>query len=279
MRCTTGGLVGEMNFSASDKLGAFGADLAALGSFFDPPWQNPVPELTDADQAFILNVAGFRLRALGRLTEAVQPLQAALEADISLEDWGSAAADASNLSELYLTLGDLRQAVAYAEQCRELADKSGDSFRRMVSEATLADALSQAGRLSEAEAAFRKAERMQKDWQPEYPLLYSLHGFLYCDLLLEQGKYEEVESRAAQTLQLAKQASMASRYCPRPPLIGPSLPAASTGGEDWGLRASGRSVESSSGWLAASRVIGLLTPRAASTRRVGHRQGRFQPCA
>ncbi|HYG81464.1 MAG TPA: hypothetical protein VD861_13795, partial [Pyrinomonadaceae bacterium] len=53
-------------------------------------------------------------------------------------------------------------------------------------------------------SAFRKAERMQKDLQPEYPLLYSLPGFLYCDLLLEQGKYEEVESRAAQTLQLAK---------------------------------------------------------------------------
>ncbi|HWS99603.1 MAG TPA: TIR domain-containing protein [Pyrinomonadaceae bacterium] len=187
------------------KLGAFGADLAALGSFFDPPWQNPVPELSDADQAFILHQAGFRLRALGRLTEAVQPLQAGLEAGISLEDWGNASAAAENLSELYLALGDLRQAVAYAEQSIELADKSGDSFGRMAGETTLADALSQAGRLSEAEAAFRKAELMQKDRQPQYPLLYSFGGFQYCDLLLEQGKYQEVESRAAQTLQWAKQ--------------------------------------------------------------------------
>ncbi|HYG81350.1 MAG TPA: tetratricopeptide repeat protein [Pyrinomonadaceae bacterium] len=197
-------IVREGEFFSISKLGAFGADLAALGSFFDPPWQKPVPELSDEAKAFILNQAGSCLRSLGRLAEAVQPLQAGLEARISLEDWVSAATAAGNLSELYLTPGDLRQALAYAEQRLKLADKSGDSFRLMVGETKLANALSQAGRLSEAEAAFRKADRMQKDLQPEYPLLYSLPGFLYCDLLLEQGKYEEVESRAAQTLQLAK---------------------------------------------------------------------------
>ncbi|HYG81066.1 MAG TPA: tetratricopeptide repeat protein, partial [Pyrinomonadaceae bacterium] len=152
---------GEEFFSIH-KLGALGANLAALGSFFDPPWKNPVPELTDDSQAFILGQAGFCLRALGRLTEAVQPLQAGLEARISLADWRNASATARNLSELYLALGDLRQAVAYAEQSIELADKSGDSFGRIVGETKLADALSQAGRLSEAESAFRKAERMQK---------------------------------------------------------------------------------------------------------------------
>ncbi len=194
----------EKEFFSAHKLGAYGADLAALVGFFDPPWQNPVPGLTDAVKAFILGQAGFRLRALGRLTEAVQPFQAGLEAHISRQDWGNAPMAAGNLSELYLTLGDLRQAVAYAEQSRELADKSGDISRRMIGEATLADALSQAGRLSEAEAAFRKAELMQQDFQPQNPLLYSLNGFQYCDLLLGQGKYEEVEGRAALTLQVAK---------------------------------------------------------------------------
>ena len=68
---------------------------------------------------------------------------------------------------------------------------------------TLADALHQAGRLSEAEAAFREAEEMQKERQPQFPLLYSLQGFHYCDLLLSQGKYQEVQSRASQTLEWA----------------------------------------------------------------------------
>lgn len=195
----------EGDFFSTKKLGAFGADLAALTSFFDAPWQKPVPDLLDNSQAFTLACTGFCLRALGRLTEAAQSMRAGLEARISLEDWRNASTSAGNLSELYLTLGDLRQAVTYAEQSIELANKSGNSFRRMVGEGRLANALAQAGRLSEAGAAFRKAERMQKDRQPHYPLLNSLGSFLYCDLLLEQGKYEEVESRAAQTLQWEKQ--------------------------------------------------------------------------
>jgi tetratricopeptide (TPR) repeat protein len=69
----------------------------------------------------------------------------------------------------------------------------------------LADALHQAGRLSEAEAAFGEAERMQKERQPELPLLYSFQGYRHCNLLLGQGKYQEVQSRAARTLPWAKQ--------------------------------------------------------------------------
>ncbi len=33
-------------------------------------------------------------------------------------------------------------------------------------------------------AAFRGAERVQEDGMPLYPLLYSVQGFRYCDLLL-----------------------------------------------------------------------------------------------
>lgn len=76
----------------------------------------------------------------------------------------------------------------------------------MSSRTALAAALHQTGRQSEAESSFREAEEMQKDRQPEYPVLYSLQGFKYCDLLLSQGKYQEVLSQTLQTLKWAKQA-------------------------------------------------------------------------
>jgi nucleoside phosphorylase len=193
-------LRGDEYFSTK-KLGAFGADLAALSGFFDLPWHRPVDGLTEADKGFVLNQAGYRLRALGRLAEAAQPMQAGLEAHIAQDDWRNAAKAAENLSELTLTLGDLAQALAYAHQDVDLADRSGNAFRRMASRTTLADALHQAGRLPEAESAFREAEEMQKENQPQYPLLYSLQGFQYCDLLLGQGKYREVQSRVGQTLE------------------------------------------------------------------------------
>ena len=92
---------------------------------------------------------------------------------------------------------------------------------------THADALHQAGRRAEAEAHFREAEALQVERQPACPLLYSLAGFQYCDLLLEEAERaawqhcvslnsqpstlnplescHAVEQRAAQTLRWAKQ--------------------------------------------------------------------------
>ena len=186
------------------KLGAFGADLVAISRFFDSFWDKPVAGLTEADKSYVLNLAGSDLRALGRLKDAEQPMEAGLEAAIVLEKWMNAAIAAGSLSELYLTIGDIALALKYANKSVDLADKSGDVFQRMGKRTALADALHQAGSQSEAESLFRGAEEMQKDWQPEYPFLYSLRGFQYCDLLLSQGEYQEVLSRAEQAIEIAR---------------------------------------------------------------------------
>ena len=49
--------------------------------------------------------------------------------------------------------------------------------------------------LVEASDTFRKAEEAQKKRQPIFPFLYSGQGYQYCDLLLSQGNYEEVQRR------------------------------------------------------------------------------------
>ncbi len=98
---------GSDGFYSWKKLGAIGADLAAVAAFFDEPWSQVSPNLTEADQAWLLNEAAFRLRALGRLTEALQPMRAGLEMAVQQKDWKNAAIGASNLSELEVTLGRL----------------------------------------------------------------------------------------------------------------------------------------------------------------------------
>ena len=60
------------------KLGAFGADLAALSGFFDPPWRRPADGLREASKGFVLNEAGSALLALGRPAEAIEPMRAEL---------------------------------------------------------------------------------------------------------------------------------------------------------------------------------------------------------
>jgi len=187
------------------KLGAFGADLACLSHFFEEPWGQPASGLSERSKAFVLGWAAFRLRAVGRLREAVQPMKAGLELGIQQKDWKAAAIRASNLSELLLTLGDVSGAVSAARQSVTHADQSGNSFLKEASRTTLADALHQTNEITEAEQWFREAEAMQKKRQPQYPFLYSLWGYRFCDLLLRQGKVDEVRERAEKALEIAKQ--------------------------------------------------------------------------
>ena len=187
-------------FFSVNKLGAWGADLAALSGFFDPPYARPVLALREADRAFVLNDAGLGLRALGRLEEAVAPMRAALEAVVAREDWQNAARGTGSLSELHLILGELQAALGHAEQSVEYADHGGEAAERMLFRTTLADALHQAGRVAEAAALFAEAEEIQKEWQPHYPLLYSVQGYQYCDLLLDRGEHGATLGRAAQII-------------------------------------------------------------------------------
>jgi tetratricopeptide (TPR) repeat protein len=178
-------------FFSTRKFGAFGSELSALSGFFDRPWDQPSASFTSAEQAFLLNEAGFSLRALGRLAEAVQPMEIATKAAADMEDWKHAAVGACNLSELTLTLGEVERAVAFGKQSVNLADRSSDAFLRMATRSPLADALHQAIRWEESAEAFRAAEAVQAERQPQTPRLYSLAGYRYCDLLLSRGEPED----------------------------------------------------------------------------------------
>lgn len=197
-------LRGREHFSWT-RLGTFSADLAALSCFFYLQWSQPVNEITDELKGFVLNQVGLYLRALGRPAEAAQPMQAALDAAIAQEDWRNTSQSATNLSELYITMGNVTSALDYAKQGVDFADRSADTFMRIVSQTTLADVLYQGGQLTaaEAESFFADAEEMHKEMQPKYPYLYYTDGFQYCNLLLNQGEYRKVLSRAEQTLEWA----------------------------------------------------------------------------
>jgi WD40 repeat protein/DNA-binding winged helix-turn-helix (wHTH) protein len=194
---------GTQEFSLKN-LGAGGSELATLASFFERPWERPAAGLDEPSKAFVLNEAGMLLRSSGRLTEAVQPLQAGRAIRLLQQDWRGGAISEVNLSQLYLTIGDLSQALEYARRGVELADRTGDVWTRVTSKAALAGVMHRSGRMEEAEDIFREAEEMQKGLESPIQFLYSLHGFEYCSLLLSRGKYQEVLTRAVRTLELAK---------------------------------------------------------------------------
>jgi hypothetical protein len=179
-------LRGKEVYSAK-KLGTISGDLVALAAFFDPPWSNVSPNLDSSDKAWLLNVAAFYLRGLGRITEAREPMRLSLKMCMRIKDWAESAINAGNISELEVALGLLKHAVASARRAVDFANKSGDKFQRMARRSTAAHALHQSGRFDErieANRLFELAEKLQRQRQTKYDILYSLQGFRYCDLIL-----------------------------------------------------------------------------------------------
>ena len=182
------------------QLGAFGADLSCLSSFFESLWNKPASGLKESDKAVTLSYAGFRLRAVGRISEAAQPMNAALEMRMEQKKDEEVARIAINLSELYLTLGEVVLAQKYGKQSMTFADRIENSPWKEASRSTQAVAFFQVGKNKVAEKLFIEAENMQKKRESEFPYLYSFWGFLFCDLLLSMGKYQEVLKRAQTTI-------------------------------------------------------------------------------
>lgn len=180
-------------YYSGKKLGAFSSDLGAVACFFELPWQRVSSTLGEGTKASLLNYAAFSLRALGRLGEALEPMRLSGEMDVKDEHWQGAAIVYNNLSGLALTLGHicgggLSSALQDAEQAVVYADRSGDAFCQMASRTVNGDTLHQAGQQTEAFRLFREAEDMQAKRQASYPLLYSVQGFFYADLLLAHAE-------------------------------------------------------------------------------------------
>jgi len=189
------------------KLGAVGADLGLLTLFFDLPFEHPSADFPESAQAWLLNQAAYRLRALGRLREAAAPMLSSLVSYDEQENWRLAAIVAANLSELQLALGDVTAAVMVGENPVGHADRGGDKFQHVTSRIKIADAQHQAGAYSDAEALYVDAEQRQAAYDADHPRLYSFNGYCYCDLLLSLGQADSVRNRASYALDIVEKGS------------------------------------------------------------------------
>jgi len=168
---------------STKKLGAVGFDLGAVACFFDILWSLPSATLSKGAQGWLMNQASIDLRTLGRLTEATELLRTAISRTVKDKEWQRAAVGASNLSQLELALGEVNDALSDGERAVTYADLGG--YGQSAFRACHANAMFQLGQESKAMECFYEAERIQAETQPEYPLLFSIWGFNYCDFLLD----------------------------------------------------------------------------------------------
>jgi len=176
-------------------LGAYSDYLAALSHFFEKLWSASVNGLSEVWKVEILNWAGFSLRALGRLPEADAPMQGNVKLAVRLQNWLEAALGSNNFCELKLVTGDIKASIESGRLGLTYVDRTNDYFQRTINRATLGNALHQAMVIDDAIRLFEEAELIQQKHEPEYPHLYSLYGFRYCDLLLDLNRNSEVLER------------------------------------------------------------------------------------
>jgi tetratricopeptide (TPR) repeat protein len=201
------GLNGHVAFYASRILGAGASNLAAISWFFEPPYQTPVGTLPPRDRAWVLGEASSALLAQGRLHEALPAMRANLQMREAAQDWTNAAISASRLSETEALIGQIAEAVATGEKSVAYADRVVEKSQLLLVlpvRAIEGAALHAAGEREKSKRLFAASERRQRWIQPDYPLLHSLGGYLYCDLLLSRGRTVEARDRAARTLPWAQ---------------------------------------------------------------------------
>ena len=195
-------------FFLTQKLGAFSTDLSLLANFFNFRWIEAVSGLSPSDQGVVMSRTGFALRASGRLLEALQLMRASSDAARKTGDWKEAVLRFNNLAELYLVLGHIPEAIEASRLSVKFADRIDDFVLRELVRIRLAYSLHQYGDLALAARLFQIAESMQAMRRPDTPILYGVRGYFYCDLLLAQGRSEDVVCRGRQTLEIAVRSSL-----------------------------------------------------------------------
>ena len=160
-------------------LGAATAELGAVTCFFETPWKRVHSTFPPPAEAWVLRDAAYTLRSLGRLAEALEPQDSALQLTISRQDWLQAASRSNDLSQLQLLLGRIEDAIRTGWQSVTFAERAADRWRQIVNRTTLAEALGCAGYSEEALKIFAEAEALDGRGT-----LFSLQGFNYCEQLL-----------------------------------------------------------------------------------------------
>ncbi|MBS0299609.1 MAG: TIR domain-containing protein [Proteobacteria bacterium] len=199
---------GSMNYSTK-KLGAYSDELAVLANFFTNPWCRLVSGSLEIYHFEILNWASYRLNALGRVHEALESMQLALEVAEKKENRNEAGVSAHCLSNLHLTLGNLKKAIADSQLSLFYLNRGVDLypeinlFQQITALGGYANTLHQAGDTLLALECFRRAEQFQKKREIWSQFLYSRPGFNYCDLLLARSETLDVIKRGEYALKIS----------------------------------------------------------------------------
>ncbi len=190
-------------------LGAYSADLGALANFFDRPWSDIVPEISDpAQRAQIFGQAAIALRITGRLDDAEDATRAAIVLERSVDKRGDVAILQTNLAELELLVGNMQEAETNARQAALDAEDCFATDAAIGARSVLAESLHKQGLFDAAASEFLEAEARQTLAYPDTKYLVSQPGLRWIRLLLDLGYAADARDRARYVADHAEKRSL-----------------------------------------------------------------------
>ncbi|MEZ5931636.1 MAG: toll/interleukin-1 receptor domain-containing protein [Alphaproteobacteria bacterium] len=184
------------------KLGAFGIDLGLLSGFFeDDDWRSPVQDLCQVNKLKVKAWVAYDLRNLGRFENALLASQSALIEAKQQSSWTDASWCAENMCAINLVLGRIDQALLFAEESIDHAERCKKTHERVARRTALAEVFHKRGKFDEALEHFRAAEGILSKERPDAPCLESLWSYRYCELLIEIGQKQKALDEARQSLE------------------------------------------------------------------------------
>jgi tetratricopeptide (TPR) repeat protein len=170
------------------QLGAYETELALIREFFPDRDLSRTPAVSTQDkQGFIISYIGYCLMSLGRLREAINFFERDADGCKEVEDWSNASRVYNNLTTIQTSLGKLGAAADAAQDALAMAEKADKKADKRDSTKWLAWIAHLRGEMEMAGEAFKRAEVLEKEFDPRFNYLYSLRGIQHASHLRRVG--------------------------------------------------------------------------------------------
>lgn len=175
------------------------ADHACLRAFFEKEWHQPISDLNEEAQVFLLTSASTNLIYLGDIKAALDPSNRSIDWFKRNHRWEEAAAAAAPQVSMLIAAGRLNEALQLLEELRTIVEKSGSELLKGALNSFRGYAYHLAGNDSEASQCFVDSEHSYANAKENEQENYGIISAYYCKYLLDQGENYKALDRSLKT--------------------------------------------------------------------------------
>jgi tetratricopeptide (TPR) repeat protein len=185
--------------------GSHHADQACIRAFFVKQWTEPVDELPEDAQFYLLSSAATNLIYLGNINEAIGPSYKSIGWFVQHEKWLEAAGAAAPLWSMLVAAGRLAEAIELLDNLQgSVAGTNNDVISAMALN-FYAHAYHLSGEDEKARKLFEQVEGTLSQTVPNSPVPLPTISSYYCKFLVETGAPKEALQRALRTFEWRKE--------------------------------------------------------------------------